>query len=318
MKTQLLSILLVLLVSTTVVISIRTSNDDQHKRPDTFRQVLDRMINTTIPPNNLPYLVNNTLPTKVWTRNVVGRLTDVLNLRAVPAYDVTGIEFTAQYYLATTRFFSIPGFHPVGFFVSSFFQQGLCAQYTYSVNFTSITGSTDILYPLTVTGTYRFKYETVDGCKQPLVDRYDIVVLREEAWSTAIGLNNSDPAVQAGDIAYICGQVTTYCVGPNLQYASYSACVAYLTNNVTFGTACALFSNTVDCRFVHAQMVAQNAQAADVHCPHTGPTGGDACINRPYLDWYADSLVLFGDDFLKCGHKDGEDEDNEDDMLTTT
>lgn len=53
----------------------------------------------------------------------------------------------------------------------------------------------------------------------------------------------------------ICITHQSYCTGANQQYANYSACYEFLTQDVRFGKAYELGMNTILCRMIHENMV---------------------------------------------------------------
>jgi len=115
-----------------------------------------------------------------------------------------------------------------------------------------------------------------------LIVSYDLAILR-------LGQANvipNIPAVHQEIIDSICVVAQNYCVGNLTQYASYEACVTEL-NTVNFGTEDNLQSNTTCCRSLHAFLVPFRPW---FHCPHVGPTGGDACIDVPYSEYYQESF----------------------------
>ncbi|KAH8590849.1 hypothetical protein B0O99DRAFT_282966 [Bisporella sp. PMI_857] len=68
----------------------------------------------------------------------------------------------------------------------------------------------------------------------------------------------------------------TYCNGTNQQYADYSTCFSYLTQDIRLGQAFELGRNTLFCRSVHQNMIPYRPE---VHCPHIGPSGGGMCTD---------------------------------------
>ncbi|KAF9067972.1 hypothetical protein BDP27DRAFT_1267003 [Rhodocollybia butyracea] len=77
----------------------------------------------------------------------------------------------------------------------------------------------------------------------------------------------------------VCAMSTQYCTGTNQQYASNDACMSFMTQ-LPFGQSWAGGLDTGFCRYIHKNMVKFRPE---VHCPHIGPTGGDMCIPRDYV-----------------------------------
>jgi len=109
-----------------------------------------------------------------------------------------------------------------------------------------------------------------------LIVLYDLVILR---------LGQASPVPPAADpfvIDNICVVAGNYCTGVLQQYTSYAECVTYLSN-INFGSFDNLSSNTTCCRTLHSALVPLRPA---IHCPHIGPTGGNACIDTPYAEFY--------------------------------
>ncbi|KAF9070240.1 hypothetical protein BDP27DRAFT_1220995 [Rhodocollybia butyracea] len=77
----------------------------------------------------------------------------------------------------------------------------------------------------------------------------------------------------------VCQMSTQYCTGSNQQYASNDACMSFMTQ-LPFGQPWEGGMDNGICRYIHKNMVKYRPE---VHCPHIGPTGGDMCIPRNYV-----------------------------------
>ncbi|KAJ3999701.1 hypothetical protein F5050DRAFT_879378 [Lentinula boryana] len=77
----------------------------------------------------------------------------------------------------------------------------------------------------------------------------------------------------------VCAVSTQYCTGDNQQYESHDSCMSFMTA-LSFGESWQGGMNTGWCRYIHKNMVKYRPE---VHCPHIGPTGGDMCIDRNYV-----------------------------------
>ncbi|KAJ3752277.1 hypothetical protein EV360DRAFT_55502 [Lentinula raphanica] len=80
--------------------------------------------------------------------------------------------------------------------------------------------------------------------------------------------------------ADVCAVSSLYCTGENQQYESQDACLDFMSA-LPFGESWQGGMNTGWCRYIHKNLVQYRP---DVHCPHIGPTGGDMCRDRDYLD----------------------------------
>ena len=91
-------------------------------------------------------------------------------------------------------------------------------------------------------------------------------------------------------IDFICQIEEEYCIGDNQQYrhkgdginCKYPRCKKFL-KSIDVGTFYNIMSNTHKCRVLHSILTTLNP---DIHCPHIGPTGGGACVDKPLEDWY--------------------------------
>ncbi|CAF0923294.1 unnamed protein product [Adineta steineri] len=92
----------------------------------------------------------------------------------------------------------------------------------------------------------------------------------------------------------LCPVIQTYCNGTNLQYNSTEECIDYLTNEIPFGSYDTADQGTVSCRLIHVKFI---PLIPEMHCPHVGKTGGDACYNKT-VDYYYNQT-----DFLGCAHQ---------------
>ncbi|KAL9710660.1 hypothetical protein Ac2012v2_006198 [Leucoagaricus gongylophorus] len=101
--------------------------------------------------------------------------------------------------------------------------------------------------------------------------------------ASELGLPNStDPTVIIATKAAkdICTTHEEYCIGANLQYNSTQECIDFIMNRVPFGDIWQAGQDTGICRYLHHAMVPRRP---GVHCPHIGPSGGDMCIPRDYV-----------------------------------
>lgn len=80
--------------------------------------------------------------------------------------------------------------------------------------------------------------------------------------------------------AEYCAAITTNCTGANLQYQSPDLCMAWCSTNYGWPASNRgeTTGNTLACRLYHGGVAAAGgAEAATMHCPHGGPSGGDLC-----------------------------------------
>ena len=92
----------------------------------------------------------------------------------------------------------------------------------------------------------------------------------------------------------LCAGIQIFCNGTLQQYDSVNACIQYLTTQVPYGSYDRGDQGNVVCRLIHILLV---PLLPSVHCPHVGPTGGEACFDKT-PDYYYNQT-----DFLACAHK---------------
>ncbi len=83
-------------------------------------------------------------------------------------------------------------------------------------------------------------------------------------------------AAAAPTCSAYCDKITTTCTGANVQYPDKAACNTACTTGYKLkpGSATDTSGNTIGCRTYHAGAAATDAV---LHCPHAGPSGGNAC-----------------------------------------
>ena len=76
-----------------------------------------------------------------------------------------------------------------------------------------------------------------------------------------------------------CAKISAVCTGDNAQYESESACLDYCATfgKLPVGELSDTAGNTIGCRIYHADVASADAESAQLHCPHAGPSGGDVC-----------------------------------------
>jgi len=122
---------------------------------------------------------------------------------------------------------------------------------------------------------------------QDLVTSFDLAILNLGA-----AVNPHSVAEQEANIQGVCAVLTglvpqqpatcpgTYPGGTAPQ--QFGACVTFM-HTIPYGTWDRANSNTVVCRQLHTLLTPFRPA---VHCPHAGPTGGDACIDFTYESFF--------------------------------
>ncbi|MFT7623185.1 MAG: hypothetical protein ACI9WU_002363, partial [Myxococcota bacterium] len=79
--------------------------------------------------------------------------------------------------------------------------------------------------------------------------------------------------------AVYCTDISANCAGDNAQYADEAACLSYCETwgQLPAGALEDTSGNTIGCRTYHAGVAATDADAAALHCPHSGPDGANVC-----------------------------------------
>jgi hypothetical protein len=132
------------------------------------------------------------------------------------------------------------------------------------------------MYNLTQMGFYIFN-------EQNLVESLDLVILNLGA-----AVNPPDtPEAHSAIINELCGLLVDVTCSdpvydPDGHYTSIEDCVSFM-NSIPFGTWDRANSNTVVCRQLHSLITYYRP---DIHCPHTGKTGGGMCIDFTYESFY--------------------------------
>jgi hypothetical protein len=129
---------------------------------------------------------------------------------------------------------------------------------------------------LTQTGFYQFNSNNQ-------VTTFDLAILNLGA---AVDVPASD---QAAVIQGVCSALTVNpgtCNGFH-EYTDFNDCVSFM-NSIPYGSWNRANSNTVVCRQLHTLLTPFRPA---VHCPHAGKTGGGACIDFPYTDFYQDDFL---------------------------
>jgi hypothetical protein len=78
-----------------------------------------------------------------------------------------------------------------------------------------------------------------------------------------------------------CGHLPDVWIGAN-SFAKFQHCVSFM-NSIPYGTRTYHQSNTFVCRSLHTSLTFFRP---DVHCYHSGPTGGGRCEDTPYENFY--------------------------------
>jgi len=102
----------------------------------------------------------------------------------------------------------------------------------------------------------------------------------------------TDAPSQLALIEQLCGATQLYCQGANTQWNDVYQCIGALSQ-IAFSNLADGDQNTISCRLIHIRLAAVNPT---VHCPHVGPTGGNACYNK-------DPNIYANQNFFGCARK---------------
>ncbi|KAJ3800613.1 hypothetical protein GGU11DRAFT_676902 [Lentinula aff. detonsa] len=101
--------------------------------------------------------------------------------------------------------------------------------------------------------------------------------IAEELNSTS---TNVTELIELKTAADVCAVSSLYCTGQYQQYESQDACLTFMST-LPFGESWQGGMNTGWCRYIHKNLVQFRP---NIHCPHIGPSGGDMCMDRNYLN----------------------------------
>ena len=94
----------------------------------------------------------------------------------------------------------------------------------------------------------------------------------------------------------ICDTAEIYCTDSDQQYSNYTDCMEFM-QTVPLGKSYQLGFNTLGCRSLHIHMLPLRPS---VHCPHIGPTGGEACYDKDYTETVTGNPFV-GPPFMPAG-----------------
>lgn len=117
---------------------------------------------------------------------------------------------------------------------------------------------------------------------------YDVDFRRYLELLNALGTFRPTPEAQLAFQTYIasvvCNVTMRVCTGSLQQYESVPACVEYLKVRPFIPARGAIAADCGICRVVHTILLPFDLST---HCPHVGPTGGGACTDKPYDEYYS-------------------------------
>lgn len=218
-----------------------------------------------------------------------------VTLRVLPVGTYKGLELVAEYIAIFSGSSSSAGstnllgsiVRPVGYSVRRLSTQGNVISATIDEYF--INGFNFKQATMTIEQWFRLDPET------NRVIYADMEVQRYEEFQAELQLESilTDPSnaqlVGQAILTPICQTAAAFCTtaqNRTQEYADANACLGFLTTQIDFFRPGELGSNTVVCRYLHAQLL---PYAPDLHCPHVGPTGGGKCVDFTYASYYTDS-----------------------------
>jgi hypothetical protein len=194
--------------------------------------------------------------------------------RVTPAGEFHDHEAVNEYFFGLA---STPTSHVVSTTMQSLAVSGDKVAVEVDINFVRSDTST---FTLRQTGFFTFN-------DRDLVTSFDLTILNLGA-----AVNPHSVAEQEQNIQGMCavltglvpGQAAT-CSGTypgSTPAEQFGACVAFM-HTVPYGTWDRANSNSAVCRQLHTLLTPYRPA---VHCPHAGPTGGDACIDFSYESFF--------------------------------
>jgi hypothetical protein len=215
-------------------------------------------------------------PTLILTgQRSVAHIFDVTAMgRVTPAGEFHDHEAVNEYFfgLATT-----PTSHVVSTTMQSLAVSGDKVAVEVDIRFVRSDAST---FTLRQTGFFTFN-------DRDLVTSFDLTILNLGA-----AVNPHSMAEQEQNIQGVCAVLTGLVPGQGATCAGtypgataveqFGACVTFM-HTIPYGTWDRANSNTVVCRQLHTLLTPFRPA---VHCPHAGPTGGNACIDFTYDSFF--------------------------------
>jgi len=100
--------------------------------------------------------------------------------------------------------------------------------------------------------------------------------------TTCVMLTTADPTLNGNKPGGFCGALNVFNGGSNYT-AQLQDCIFFYTTQIPWGTRDRNNANSFSCRQLHSILTPYRPA---IHCPHAGRTGGDACIDMPYANYY--------------------------------
>jgi len=243
-------------------------------------RTIERIYNLTVYPNQLPILNEGgaAVPPGLFNANATGRVDPVGNF--------SGFEDSIEYFFALAPVPTTSSTHAAitSFRITEFSTAcaGVAASVVYLFCNVVNPGAPDdgtALAPLKQVAFWKFDHRGA-------VLKYDAWIPNLNAWVEAsMGIDISNPEVQAGSIEGLCALTQLRCTGTNTQWSSINQCVSTLSQK-PYGNYDEAWGDNIVCRSIHLVLTQLRPE---VHCPHVGPTGGGKCVDIPTpLEYFLD------------------------------
>jgi len=141
--------------------------------------------------------------------------------------------------------------------------------------FDPLTGTVTFSYNLTQTSTFTFN-------SAGLVQSAEMII-HNLAWIGDTQLNPpGDASIERTCQVILFAAQCNSTHDPNGYYTDFQDCIQFM-HSIKYGTWGVVRDNSVVCRFYHSLMAIGRP---NIHCPHTGKTGGSVCVPHFYEDYF--------------------------------
>jgi len=195
--------------------------------------------------------------------------------RVDPAGDFSTIDGIVEYFYGAVW---TPNSHVLEVNIQKLIVEGNIVYVDVDIFFNNFenNGSLILAYNLTQSGSFTFNSDNKIKSMDLIIHNLGFAVNR---------LSSNQPGLQAN--INVCSVLLfvancTSTMDPDGYFTDFNSCLAFMAG-IPYGTWDNLRTNSVACRTYHAILAIARPQ---VHCVHSGRTGGGKCVDIPYEDLY--------------------------------